>query len=103
MAWTRRFCSVTVWFFLPLDPDASRKSCRCGCPGPGALRALARSNCLNTFRNKSAMRWNGRSKQRDSHDRITLMHSAVFERLELLDQVENVQIVQNDQGAETKS
>ena len=26
-----------------------------------------------------------------------------LERLELLDQVENVQIVQNDQGAETKS
>ena len=46
MAWTKRFCSVTASFFLRLDPDASRKSCRCGCPGPGALRGAGEVELL---------------------------------------------------------
>ena len=40
------------WFFLQLDRDASRKSCRCDCQGHGVSRDAPRPTCSNTFRNR---------------------------------------------------
>src|SRR5215472_5046466 len=84
MGWTRPFFSAIGWCFLPRVPAASKKSCRCGCPGLGALRAAARLNCSNTFRSKFGKRWNGLLKQKDSRrqaaekDSYASLHSTDF-------------------------
>src|SRR5215472_5725476 len=84
MAWMRPFFSVIGSCSLPLGPAASKRSCRCDCPGLGALRAAARLSCSNTFRSKFGKRWNGLLKQKDSRrqaaekDSYASLHSTDF-------------------------
>ena len=65
MASTRRYCSVIGSYSLPRGLAASKKSCRCDFPGPGALPVVPKPNCSNTFRSKFVKRWSGLLKQKD--------------------------------------